>query len=276
MSFFPSRTRFFLPFAVACALALAACGNGARRQGGPPVVMAARVLPAAADGVVRVSWYFDLAADWHLYWPGRNDSGFPPSVKLDLPEGWSARPLRWPVPARHELADGLLDHVYDQPLVVLQQDLVPPDPVAAAGAEIGASWRWLACRGECVPGDTTLAVTVPYRMEAAAAKPPGPPPVFPAALPAESYTARWTGAELEIGAPGARWLRFFPGDDCGRLVDVLADGEVRGDVLRLRFVPVADTVGPARGLLQIETGDGVLTGPLEMPVSSCTPPGGSS
>jgi len=276
MHFNPSRTRILLPLAAACALLLSACGAAERRQTGPPVVMAARVLPAAADGVVRVSWYFDLAAGWHLYWPGRNDSGFPPSLKLDLPEGWSARPLRWPVPARHELEGGLLDHVYDQPLVVLQQDLVPPDPVAAAGTEIGASWRWLACRSECVPGDTTLAVTVPYRLEAAAAAPPGPLPVFPAPLPDESYTTRWTGAELEISAPGARWLRFFPGDDCGRLVDVPADGEVRGDVLRLRFVPVAGMVGPVRGLLQIETDDGLLTGPLELPTSSGTPPGGSS
>jgi thiol:disulfide interchange protein DsbD len=254
----------------------AACGGEDRRRAGPPVVMAARALPVTPEGVVRVSWYFDLAAGWHLYWPGINDSGFPPSLKLDLPDGWSARPLRWPVPVRLELPGGLLDHVYDQPLVVLEQDLVPPDPVAAAGQEIGAAWRWLACRQECVPGDTTLTVAIPYRLEAAAAAPPGPEPVFPAPLPDGSFTARWDGAALEIRAPGAQRLRFFPHEACGRLVDLLADGEAQGDVLRLRFAPVDGRVGPARGLLQIETAGGEpLTGPLDLPLTTITPPGGS-
>ena len=113
-------------------LLLAACGDGeVRRRGDPPALMSVRVLPPAADGTVHVSWYFDLAEDWHLYWPGLNDSGFPPSVQLHLPDGWSARPLRWPVPARYVMPGDLLDHVYDQPLVVLEQVLVPPDPVAA-------------------------------------------------------------------------------------------------------------------------------------------------
>ncbi|MCP4572209.1 MAG: hypothetical protein GY838_07630 [bacterium] len=258
-------------------LLLTACGhNDARRAAGPPVLMAARVLPAATDGTVRVCWYFDLAADWHLYWPGLNDSGFPPSLKLDLPEGWSARPLRWPVPVRHELPGGLLDHVYDQPLVVLEQDLVPPDPVAAAGADIGARWRWLACREECVPGDTTLVVTVPYRLEAAAKVLPGAEPVYPAPLPAGSFTADWTGADLEIRAPGARRLRFFPYEDCGRLADLLADGQAQGDLLRLRCVPDGDTLGPVRGLLQVETDDDVLTGPVEVPITTHIPDRGTS
>jgi hypothetical protein len=171
---------------------------------------------------------------------------------------------------------GLLDHVYDQPLLVLEQVLVPPDPVAAAGQEIRARWRWLACRTECVPGDTTLVVTVPYRLEAAAAAPPGAEPVFPAPLPEGSHTTAWEGADLVIRAPGARRVRFFPFEDCGRLVDLLADGEAQGDLLRLRFVPAGDTVGPARGLLQVETDHDVLTGPLGVPATDHIPAGGTS
>lgn len=276
MRFFLVNYRFYLILAVACALVLSACGGEERRQGDPPVLMAARVLPAATDGTVRVRWYFDLAAEWHLYWPGLNDSGFPPSLKLDLPEGWSARPLRWPVPERHEMPGGLLDHVYDQPLVVLEQDLVPPDPVTAAGTVLEARWRWLACRQECVPGDTTLTVIVPYRLEAAAKAPAGAEPVYPAPLPDGVYTAAWTGADLEIHAPDARRLRFFPFDDCGRLVDLPADGEAQGDLLRLRFVPTGDEIGPVRGLLQVEIDDAVLTGPLVLPVSTHTPAGGAT
>lgn len=258
-------------------LLLAACGDGeVRRQGDPPALMSVRVLPPAADGTVHVSWYFDLAADWHLYWPGLNDSGFPPNVRLHLPEGWSARPLRWPVPERYVMPGDLLDHVYDQPLVVLEQVLVPPDPVAAAGAEITARWRWLACRSECVPGDTTLVATVPYRLEAAAAAPPGAEPVFPAPLPDGSWTAEWEGADLLVRVPGARRLCFFPFDDCGRPVNLLADGEAQGDLLRLRLVPSGDKVGPVRGLLQVETADDKLTGPIDVPVATHTPDGGSA
>lgn len=249
---------------------MTACGAEDRRRDGPPVLMASRALPVTSQGTVKVAWYFDLADGWHLYWPGRNDSGFPPSLKLDLPAGWSARPLRWPVPTRHVLPGDLLDHVYDLPLLVLEQELVPPDPVAAAGQEISARWRWLACRDECVPGDTTLTVTVPYRLEAAASAPPGAAPIYPAPLPADSYTTAWEGETLVVRAAGARRLRFFPFDDCGRLADLLADGEAQGDLLRLRCVPAEDAVGPVRGLLQVETDNDVLTGPFDVPAVTHT------
>jgi DsbC/DsbD-like thiol-disulfide interchange protein len=232
--------------------------DGPRRTG--PAVVASVQARAAADQRIRLTWRFDLAADWHLYWPGLNDSGFPPSVELSLPEGWRAEPLRWPVPTRHVLPGEILDHVLTGPQVVLEQTLVT---AGAPGDTVRAKLRWLACRDACVPGDTTLVLVLdgepePLVDEAADQR-------YPGALPADGFDFALHDQTLVVTAPGAAALRFFPYENCGPFVDLLHDGEAAGEHLRLRLKTREGGVGPVRGLLQIERPDGtLLTGPVEL------------
>ena len=37
---------------------------------------------------------------WHTYWRNPGDSGLPTTVRLALPEGWSAGGIVWPAPHR--------------------------------------------------------------------------------------------------------------------------------------------------------------------------------
>ena len=37
---------------------------------------------------------------WHVYWKNPGDSGLPVSVRWDLPEGFKAGDVHWPVPER--------------------------------------------------------------------------------------------------------------------------------------------------------------------------------
>ena len=51
---------------------------------------------------------FRLEAGWHIYWTNPGDSGEPPRVKWNLPAGFEAGPIAWPVPRRiedHSLVD---------------------------------------------------------------------------------------------------------------------------------------------------------------------------
>ncbi|MFO7608920.1 MAG: protein-disulfide reductase DsbD family protein [Candidatus Krumholzibacteriia bacterium] len=275
----PIRTLARAGALAATALLAAACGGDAPQRDAPEpapaptsgaaaaaaAVTVGATLARPAPGTVTVAWTFDLADGWHLYWHGLNDSGYPPSVNLTLPAGWTAGPLRWPVPERYLMAGGILDHVYHRRLVLLQ-DLTPPGGVVpAATATIEAVVRWLACRQECVPGQAPLAVTIPAGGEGLPAQVPDLPP-FPEPLPAGTALAAWRGDTLTVTVPGAAALRFFPDADSGPFADLIADGEAEGDRLDLRLRRRDDALGPVRGLLQIDRADGSrVTGPFAAP-----------
>ncbi|HOX24835.1 MAG TPA: protein-disulfide reductase DsbD family protein [Candidatus Krumholzibacteria bacterium] len=215
------------------------------------VTVSAQVV-ASADSVV-VAWRFDLAERWHLYAPYCNDSGFPPSVRLDLPAGWSAGPLRWPVPERLVLPGGILDHVYHDELVLVQS--LHPPRAAAGRTAIPATLSWLACRQTCVPGDTTLTLILPPADGGADAV-LAAEAAIPGRLPPASARFVRGASTVRVRAPGARGLTLIPAADGPALVDLAADGTVRGDELVLRLRPGAGASAPLRGLLIIDHTNG--------------------
>ena len=244
-----------------------AVGSGAAAEAAPPVTLTASVEPAviAPGGTVTVLWRLLPAADWHLYWSGRNDSGFAPNLKLDLPPGWSAGPLQWPTPVRYVSAGDILDHVYHGELVLLQEITAPRDAPPGRHVDLRAAWQWLACRDSCVPGRDSLRVSVDLAAAAPAALEPSPALLaararLPRPLPPDVVTTAWEGAVLHIRREGpetgtaAGRMTFMPADDCGDLVDLLHDGV--GQSLALRLTPRDGQVGPVRGLLVLEGATG--------------------
>ena len=269
--------------AIAAALvvaSLALLGAGCRREPAPvpepasapettlptPLVsMSATVEPASAPpgGAVTVLWRLRPAPEWHLYWPGRNDSGFAPRQKLELPAGWKAGPLRWPTPTRHVEPGDILDHIYEGELVLLQDVQLPADAPAGRSVELRAGWEWLACRDRCVPGRDSLAVAIRVVAEPQAAPSPRLAEArarMPLPLPPGVVRTSWEGATLTVqrtsaattGDPGR--LTFMPADDCGDLADLLHDGV--GSALALRMLPQEGRVGPVRGLIVVEDATG--------------------
>lgn len=100
---------------------------------------------------------FELEPGWHIYWTNPGDSGEPPKVSWQLPEGIKAGDLQFPAPQR--IPDhGLMDYGY-QGHVVLLSKLTVPAGATSKKAEIGADVRYLICREVCVPGKEHLALT---------------------------------------------------------------------------------------------------------------------
>lgn len=241
---------------------LVSCLSGCA-GGGPddadPVRVTVTLAPGAAEpgGAVTLLWKFELADDWHLYWTGRNDSGYPPKVELDLPEGWIAGGLQWPAPERHEMEGGILDHVYHHDFVLMQRVGVPRDAVPGEKIVVVAKVGWLACREACVPGTDNVVVEIPV------AERPGPGDAeglaearakLPVEAPPGLFRTEWDGTVFRVSAEGARRLTFMPSEDCGDLRDLLRDG--RGESLTLEFRPKKGTVGPVRGLVTLEPAAG--------------------
>jgi DsbC/DsbD-like thiol-disulfide interchange protein/cytochrome c biogenesis protein CcdA len=115
--------------------------------------------PAPAGGEVELAIRMVPAPGWHGYWQNPGDAGLPMDVKWQLPAGFAAGPLRYPVPTRLEIA-GLMNYVYERDYAVLVRLKVP---VGAKGAiPIRAQAHWLACTDKiCVPEQGELSLDLP-------------------------------------------------------------------------------------------------------------------
>jgi len=115
--------------------------------------------PAPAGGEVELAIQMIPAPGWHGYWKNPGDAGLPMDVKWQLPPGFSAGALRYPVPTRLEIA-GLMNYVYERDYAVLVRLKVPGD--AKGVISIRAQAHWLACTDRiCVPEQGELSLDLP-------------------------------------------------------------------------------------------------------------------
>ena len=115
--------------------------------------------PAPPGGEVDVAIHMRTNPGWHGYWLNPGDAGLPMDVKWQLPRGFSAGPLRYPVPSRLTVAD-LMNYVYEHDYAVLVRLKVPAD--ARGTVPIRADAHWLACTDKiCVPEQGQLALDLP-------------------------------------------------------------------------------------------------------------------
>jgi len=93
---------------------------------------------------------FELEPGWHIYWVNPGDSGEPPKVNWNLPNGIQAGVLQFPAPER--IPDhGMTDYGYEGEVVLLSKLTLSPG-FSSNKTDIGADLRYLVCREVCVPG----------------------------------------------------------------------------------------------------------------------------
>lgn len=196
---------------------------------------------------------------WHVYWDGLNDTGVPPRITLTLPEGFEAGEILWPAPHRHITGDrDLLDHIYEGQLTLIIPVRISKDIPAGRSVRIEAQVDWLICDEACLPESASLALDLPI-----AATPQGPSPDAP--LFAKSLdripkpikasrspiSADWDGTTLEIDAPQAAEILYYPGNDSSDLYDRFDDAVARNGPLRLRFEPRRGKPARASGVIEL-------------------------
>jgi len=112
--------------------------------------------PAPAGGEVELAIHMRTNPGWHGYWLNPGDAGKPMEVAWNLPAGFSAGPLRYPVPTRLTVA-GLMNYVYERDYSVLVRLKVPAG--ASGTVPIRADAHWLACTDKiCVPEQGQLSL----------------------------------------------------------------------------------------------------------------------
>lgn len=232
-----------------------------------------RVWP---DQTILLGLHFELDEHWHIYWDGRNDTGFPATIDWTLPEGVSVGPMLWPAPERYVSAGGILDHVYEGKPTVLVPVTIEPGTLTGRTLTIAGEVEWLVCNDICLPGFGTVSIdltiapmgnSAPLEPQAlATGEPIGkaasrlPKPILPGEQP-EALTLRWSEEVATVVFEGADHLAFYPLMSCVSLVSMLDDAHAEGDTLRLRLASPENDLseGDERrlvGVLEVKTDDG--------------------
>ena len=85
-------------------------------------------------------------------------------VKWDLPPGFRAEDLQWPAPQTFKDSSGVT-YGYDDQALLLARILPPKNLKAGGEMRIFGEVRWLECRDICIPGKSSLALTLAVRNE---------------------------------------------------------------------------------------------------------------
>ncbi len=162
---------------------------------------------APAGSTVTAAVAVAIPPGWHLYWRNPGESGSPPGITWQLPEGVTAGPIEWPLPRRLSLA-GLTLFVYSNDTTLLVP-LTLASNLPQGPLEIRGSLRWLECSDkQCLGQRQDLAAHLEVGAEKRESPEAGAISVarssLPHATPRIQATGRW---ETPPGA-GPRSLRI--------------------------------------------------------------------
>lgn len=109
---------------------------------------------------VTVGLLLSMPEHWHVYWKNPGESGMATQVNWQLPDGWDAQPLRWPIPKRFDQPGGVLGYGYEQSVLLTSRVTVPADAKVGRRVELGVTANWLACKQLCIAGEAQLTTTL--------------------------------------------------------------------------------------------------------------------
>ena len=102
---------------------------------------------------------FELDPHWHVYWQNPGDSGTPPKVTWELPAGFTAGELQYPVPQRFEYG-GIEGFGYEGDVTYLVQ-ITPPAELPDEPVTLSAKVDYLICDPAiCVPESAEVSTEV--------------------------------------------------------------------------------------------------------------------
>ncbi|GAB4177329.1 MAG: thioredoxin family protein [Terrimicrobiaceae bacterium] len=201
-----------------------------------------------------VGLVLNMAPGWHTYWKSPGDAGLATQVNWQLPEGFSAGPLKWPVPRRVIEPGDIQVFAYKQQVVLLAT-IKPPAILPVGPVRIAAKATWLVCEQICIPGSATVELTLPQQAGAATtgadliekfrSRLPlsGPPP----------YGLQWSAANGDVelivsGLPTGATVDYFADPADGQTVGHPVASPLANGTTAVKFSGML----PQRGLLVVD------------------------
>lgn len=96
---------------------------------------------------------------WHTYWK-TTATGYASDLEWDLPEGFAAGEIQWPVPRVYEFG-GFTEYVYEGEVLLPVTISPPADLEIGSTVTLRATASWLMCAKVCIPGEVELSLTLP-------------------------------------------------------------------------------------------------------------------
>ena len=118
----------------------------------------------AAGHTVNLGLRFQLDKGWHIYWINPGDSGEPPRVKWQLPDGLTAGAIEWPAPQRLGKST-IIDYGYEDAVTLIVPLHAEVTTMAQGTAQLAAQVSVLVCREMCIPGKAQLSLTLPIKSQ---------------------------------------------------------------------------------------------------------------
>jgi len=124
----------------------------------------ARLVADAAAGepgsTFLLGVHFEIEDGWHIYWRNPGGAGLATAVVFELPDGFVAGPLQWPLPIAFVQSEGIPGYGYEGSVVLAAEIAVPGDLDTSRSARVRAEVSWLACKGVCVLGSAELETSL--------------------------------------------------------------------------------------------------------------------
>jgi len=95
---------------------------------------------------------------WHTYWINPGDAGLATTITWTLPPGFTAGPIQWPTPEKHNMGP-LITYGYEGDVYLLTT-ITPPKSDLPQHFDVKAKASWLVCQEECIPGKAELTLTL--------------------------------------------------------------------------------------------------------------------
>ncbi len=189
-------------------------------QAKPAELVKAELL-ADGDAVVpgkplTIGLRLQMAPEWHTYWQYSGDAGLPTKIDWQLPEGFKAGPIQWPLPEKIVSPGDIINYGYSKEVMLLVE-ITPPAVLPPGDLTLKAKATWLVCRESCIPGSKELALTLPGGSEVHAVNAEifaryraRLPQVYDEKLAGFPVERRADGAKLVLTVPAADGVDFFP------------------------------------------------------------------
>jgi len=145
-----------LLIAAAAGLALGPWARAAESAEPVQVELIADASAVAAGQPFKVGVLFRIAPEWHIYWKYPGDAGLATAVTFELPEGFVAGELQWPLPQSFAQPGDVAGYGYTRSVMLIAEVAPPKDLPAGKEFAIRANVRWLSCRDVCRPGRAEL------------------------------------------------------------------------------------------------------------------------